>query len=123
MAPIPLTWESTKVGAGPTPIETDEGWLLLYHGVLTSCNGFVYSMGAALLDLERPWRLIARGSDYLLSPQVSYEQVGDVPNVVFPGAAVVDREADRVTIDYGAADTTVCLAHGHLSEIIDFARA
>jgi beta-1,4-mannooligosaccharide/beta-1,4-mannosyl-N-acetylglucosamine phosphorylase len=123
MAPIPLTWESTKVGAGPTPIETDEGWLLLYHGVLTSCNGFVYSMGAALLDLERPWRLIARGSDYLLSPQVSYEQVGDVPNVVFPGAAVVDREADRVTIYYGAADTTVCLAHGHLSEIVDFARA
>jgi beta-1,4-mannooligosaccharide/beta-1,4-mannosyl-N-acetylglucosamine phosphorylase len=80
-------------------------------------------MGAALLDLERPWRLIARGSDYLLSPQVSYEQVGDVPNVVFPGAAVVDREADRVTIYYGAADTTVCLAHGHLSQIIDFARA
>ena len=56
MAPIPWTWQSTKVGAGPTPIETDEGWLLLYHGVLTSCNGFVYSMGAALLDLDEPWR-------------------------------------------------------------------
>ena len=88
---MPWTWQSTKVGAGPTPIETDEGWLLLYHGVLTSCNGFVYSMGAALLDLDEPWRVLARGRDYLLSPQVLYEQVGDVPNVVFPCAALVDR--------------------------------
>ena len=55
------SWESTKIGAGPIPIETAEGWLLLYHGVLTSCNGFVYSMGAALLDLDEPWRVVARG--------------------------------------------------------------
>jgi len=115
MAPEPWTWASTKIGAGPTPIETDEGWLLLYHGVLTSCNGFVYSMGAALLDLDEPWKVIARGRDYLLAPKVAYEQVGDVPNVVFPCAALVDRDADRLTIYYGAADTVTCLAHGHLS--------
>ena len=71
MAPQPWTWQSTKIGAGPTPIETPEGWLLIYHGVLTSCNGFVYSMGAALLDLDEPWKVIARGRDYLLSPQVA----------------------------------------------------
>jgi beta-1,4-mannooligosaccharide/beta-1,4-mannosyl-N-acetylglucosamine phosphorylase len=123
MAPVPWTWGSTKIGAGPTPIETAEGWLLLYHGVLTSCNGFVYSMGAALLDLDRPWRVIARGRDYLLSPQVAYEQVGDVPNVVFPCAALADPETDRLTIYYGAADTVTCLAHGHLSEILDSLRA
>jgi len=122
MAPVPLTWESTKVGGGPTPIETDEGWLLIYHGVLTSCNGFVYSMGAALLDLDEPWRVVARGRDYLLSPRALYEQVGDVPNVVFPCAALVDREADRVSIYYGGADTVTCLAHGHLSEILAFVR-
>jgi beta-1,4-mannooligosaccharide/beta-1,4-mannosyl-N-acetylglucosamine phosphorylase len=122
MAPRSLTWESTKIGAGPTPIETDDGWLVVYHGVLTSCNGFVYSMGAALLDLDEPWRVIARGSAYLLSPQVPYEQVGDVPNVVFPCAALVDRAADRVTIYYGGADTVVCLAHGHLSELLEFVR-
>lgn len=122
LAPVPLSWQSTKVGAGPTPIETDEGWLLLYHGVLTSCNGFVYSMGAALLDLDEPWRVIARGNNYLLSPQVTYEQVGDVPNVVFPGAALVDRASDRLTIYYGGADTVVCLAHGHLSEVLEFVR-
>lgn len=120
MAPIPWTWQSTKVGAGPTPIETPEGWLLIYHGVLTSCNGFVYSMGAALLDLDEPWRVIARGRDYLLSPQAPYEQVGDVPNVVFPCAALVDRESDRVSIYYGGADTVTCLAHARLSELVGF---
>jgi beta-1,4-mannooligosaccharide/beta-1,4-mannosyl-N-acetylglucosamine phosphorylase len=123
LAPVPLTWESTKVGAGPTPIETDEGWLVLYHGVLTSCNGFVYSMGAALLDLDEPWKVVARGSRYLLSPRAPYEQVGDVPNVVFPCAALVDREADRLSVYYGAADTVVCLAHGHLSEILESVRS
>ena len=122
LAPEPWSWESTKVGAGPTPIETEAGWLLLYHGVLTSCNGFVYSMGAALLDLDEPWRVLARGRDYLLAPQVAYEQVGDVPNVVFPCAALVDRERDRLTVYYGAADTVVCLAHGHLSELVDFVK-
>ena len=87
MAPERWTWQSTKVGAGPTPIETDEGWLLIYHGVLTSCNGFVYSMGVALLDLDEPWKVVAAPASYLLSPQVPYEQVGDVPNVVFPCAS------------------------------------
>jgi beta-1,4-mannooligosaccharide/beta-1,4-mannosyl-N-acetylglucosamine phosphorylase len=123
MAPIALTWQSTKIGAGPTPIETESGWLVLYHGVLTSCNGFVYSMGAALLDLDEPWNVIARGSDYLLAPQALYEQVGDVPSVVFPCAALVDREADRLSVYYGGADTVVCLAHGRLSEVLDFVRS
>jgi beta-1,4-mannooligosaccharide/beta-1,4-mannosyl-N-acetylglucosamine phosphorylase len=62
MGTRPWSWESTKIGAGPTPIETDEGWLVIYHGVLTSCNGFVYSIGAALLDLEEPWRVIVRSA-------------------------------------------------------------
>lgn len=123
LAPVPLTWQATKVGAGPTPIETDEGWLVLYHGVLTSCNGFVYAMGAALLDLDEPWKVVARGSRYLLSPQASYEQVGDVPNVVFPCAALVERQADRVALYYGGADTVVCLAFAHLSELLDSTRA
>jgi len=123
MGTRPWSWESTKIGAGPIPIETDEGWLLIYHGVLTSCNGFVYSMGAALLDREEPWRVIARADDYLLSPQVPYEQVGDVPNVVFPCAALVDRGNDRLTVYYGGADTVVCMAHGHLSELLQFVRS
>lgn len=114
------SWQSTKIGAGPIPIETSEGWLLFYHGVLTSCNGYVYSFGAALLDLEQPWKVLYRGAPYLLSPQTIYECVGDVPNVAFPCAALVDAPTGRVAIYYGAADTVTGLAFGQVDEIIDF---
>lgn len=114
-------WQSTKIGAGPIPIETEEGWLLIYHGVLTSCNGFVYSFGAALLDLDQPWKVIARGEPYLLAPQAPYERVGDVPNVAFPCAALTDEEG-RIAIYYGGADTVVCLAFGYVQEIVDFVK-
>lgn len=113
-------WQSTKIGAGPVPIETSEGWLLLYHGVLTSCNGFVYSFGAALLDLEQPWRVIHRTAPYLLSPQRDYECVGDVPNVVFPCAALADAATGRIAIYYGGADTVTCLAFAKADELLSF---
>jgi len=113
-------WQSTKVGAGPTPIETSEGWLLLYHGVLTSCNGFVYSFGAALLDLEQPWKIIYRTRPYLLHPREMYENVGDVPNVVFPCAALVDAPTGRMAIYYGGADTVTCLAFTRIPELMDY---
>jgi beta-1,4-mannooligosaccharide/beta-1,4-mannosyl-N-acetylglucosamine phosphorylase len=116
-------WQSTKVGAGPIPIETSEGWLMIYHGVLTSCNGFVYSFGAALLDLEQPWKVIARGAPYLLAPQAPYERTGDVPNVAFPCAALVDGDTGRMAVYYGGADTVVCLAFGYVHEVVDFVKA
>jgi beta-1,4-mannooligosaccharide/beta-1,4-mannosyl-N-acetylglucosamine phosphorylase len=116
-------WQSTKIGAGPVPIETPEGWLLFYHGVLTSCNGFVYSIGAALLDLDQPWKVIRRGAPYLLSPQTLYECVGDVPNVVFPCATLLDRPTGRLVIYYGAADTVTALAFARIDEVLDFLRA
>ncbi|MCX7656368.1 MAG: glycoside hydrolase family 130 protein [Treponemataceae bacterium] len=113
-------WQSTKIGAGPAPIETSEGWLLIYHGVLTSCNGFVYSFSAALLDLEKPWQVIARARPYLLSPQRDYECVGDVPNVTFPCAALVDKDTGRMAIYYGCADTVTGLAFGMVDEVVRF---
>jgi len=116
-------WESTKIGAGPVPIETPEGWLLFYHGVLTSCNGFVYSFGAALLDLDQPWKVIRRGAPYLLSPQTLYECVGDVPNVVFPCATLLDGATGRLAIYYGAADTVTALAFARIDEVLDFLRS
>lgn len=111
-------WQSTKIGAGPTPIETQEGWLLFYHGVLTSCNGFVYSFGAALLDLNQPWKVIRRGAPYLLSPQTLYECVGDVPNVAFPCAALTDAPTGRIAIYYGCADTVTGLAFCQVDEVL-----
>ena len=113
-------WQSTKIGAGPIPIETTEGWLMIYHGVLTSCNGFVYSMGAALLDIEQPWKVLYRTSPYLLHPQERYEQVGDVQNVIFPCASLVDADTGRLAIYYGGADTVTCLAFCQIEELIDF---
>ena len=121
LGPAPNSWQSTKVGSGPVPLETPEGWLLVYHGVLTSCNGFVYSAGVALLDLEQPWRVIARAKPYVLSPRTAYERVGDVPNVVFPSAIVAD-DSGRLAIYYGAADTVVALAFAHLDELVEFAK-
>jgi beta-1,4-mannooligosaccharide/beta-1,4-mannosyl-N-acetylglucosamine phosphorylase len=116
-------WQSTKIGAGPVPIETTEGWLLIYHGVLTSCNGFVYSTGAALLDLDEPWKVMYRTAPYILSPQTLYECVGDVPNVVFPCAALADARTGRIAIYYGAADTVTGLAFAKVDELVDFIKS
>lgn len=113
-------WQSTKIGAGPIPIETEEGWLVFYHGVLTSCNGYVYSFGAALLDLEEPWKVKYRTEPYLLSPQELYECVGDVPNVVFPCAALHDKDTGRIAVYYGCADTVTGVAFTQVDELIAF---
>ncbi|MBY9006066.1 MAG: glycoside hydrolase family 130 protein [Candidatus Lokiarchaeota archaeon] len=120
MTTLPFTWQSTKVGAGPIPIETDEGWLMIYHGVLTSCNGLTYSMGAAILDLENPWKILYRTDPYLMSPQTLYECVGDTPNVVFPCSALVDSDTGRIAIYYGAADTVTGLAYAKIDELMEF---
>jgi len=122
MAPVENSWQATKVGGGPVPIETSEGWLLIYHGVLNSCNGFVYSASVALLDLEKPWKVIARAKPYIISPQTLYECVGDVPNVVFPCAALCDAETGRLAIYYGAADTVTGLAFAYVDELVEFAK-
>lgn len=115
-----LTWQCTKVGAGPIPIETAHGWLLFYHGVLTSCNGFVYFMGGAILDIDKPWKVLYRTCPYLLAPQMPYECIGDVPNVVFPCAALQDKDDGRLAIYYGCADTVTGLAFCYIEEVIDF---
>ncbi|MDE6915821.1 MAG: glycosidase, partial [Lachnospiraceae bacterium] len=103
-------WQCTKIGAGSVPIETDEGWLLIYHGVITTCNGYVYRMGCALLDLGEPWKVLKRTRNYILAPHELYECMGDVPNVVFPCAALTDAATGRIAIYYGCADTVTGLA-------------
>ena len=115
-------WQCMKIGAGPVPIETSEGWLLLYHGVLRSCNGYVYAFGSALLDLDQPWKTIARSGPYLISPREIYELTGDVPNVTFPCASLHDPETGRIAVYYGCADTVTGLAFGYIPEIIDFTK-
>lgn len=93
---------------------------MIYHGVLTSCNGNVYHAGAALLDLDEPWKVRYRATPYIISPQTIYECVGDVPNVVFPCAALADAPTGRIAIYYGCADTVTGLAFAHVDELIEF---
>jgi beta-1,4-mannooligosaccharide/beta-1,4-mannosyl-N-acetylglucosamine phosphorylase len=113
-------WQSRKVGAGPVPIETAEGWLMIYHGVKITCSGFIYSAGAALLDLEQPWKVRCRTRRYILAPTELYERVGDVPNVVFPIATILDSDRGRLSLYYGCADTCVGVAYARLDDLIAF---
>lgn len=121
-------WEEVKIGAGPPPIRTKKGWLLIYHGSSWLLNSEfknykgeiydrIYKAGAALLDLKDPSRVIARTKEPILEPEKDYEIFGDVPNVVFPEGAVV--RGDELFVYYGAADKTCCLAICKLEELID----
>ena len=116
-------WQATKVGPGPSPLETDEGWLLIYHGVKTTCSGFVYCAGGAILDLEKPWKVRYRSRKYLLAPTELYERVGDVPNVVFPAGMLFDKGTRQLRIYYGCADTCVALATADLDELMAFIKS
>jgi len=110
-------WDGTRVGAGVTPIETECGWLIIYHGVKGMVSGPIYRIGAALLDLENPSRMIARSRRWLMGPEEPYERMGDVPNVVFPcGGFVRGRD---IWMYYGAADASVCLATITVDEILN----
>ncbi len=115
-------WQSTKIGAGPIPIETTEGWLVIYHGVLTSCNGYVYHAGVAVADIDEPWKVKYRAAPDILNPRELYECVGDVPNIVFPCAALCDAPTGRIAVYYGAADTVTGLAFAYADELIEFAK-
>jgi len=107
-------WESVKIGAGPPPIRTEKGWLLIYHGV---DERYVYRAGVALLDGEKPWKVVSRLSEPVLEPEERYEVEGDVPNVVFPTGAVV--VGDYLYVFYGGADKFCCVAVGELREILE----
>jgi len=115
-------WQATKIGPGPCPIETDEGWLLIYHGVLNTCNGFVYRMGCAILDRDEPWKVLHRSRYYILAPREQYELTGDVPNVVFPCATLSDAATGRITIYYGCADTVTGMAFTTVDELVSYAK-
>lgn len=114
-------WDGLRVGAGLPPIETEKGWLVIYHGVKEVLGQPLYRVGAALLDLEEPHRMTARSRRWMLTPREPYEQIGDAPNVVFPcGGFVRDGE---LWMYYGAADSSICLATAQLSDILDLVLA
>jgi predicted GH43/DUF377 family glycosyl hydrolase len=110
-------WDEFRVGASVTPIETDEGWLEIYHGVKMTSAGPIYRIGAVLLDLEDPSKVIKRSTQPILSPREEYERIGDVGNVCFACGAVMDNDGE-MKIYYGAADTSICVATCTLDQIL-----
>lgn len=113
-------WESLKIGGGAAPIETTEGWLLFYHGVSRTCNGYVYSIGGAILDIDNPSIVKYRSENFLLTPEAWYEERGFVPNVTFPCATIHDAATGRIAIYYGAADSYVGLAFTKVEEVVAY---
>lgn len=111
-------WQNLKIGGGPEPIEIDDGWLLIYHGVTQTCNGYVYSMGGAILDKENPSIVKYRCANFLLTPEEWYEERGFVPNVIFPCAIL--QEKNRLAIYYGAADSYVALAFAEIDILVEY---
>ncbi|MGA2035481.1 MAG: glycoside hydrolase family 130 protein, partial [Thermoguttaceae bacterium] len=97
-------WDSVRVGAGASPIRTPKGWLEIYHGA--AAHPTRYCLGALLLDLDEPWRVLARSQDPIMEPSAEYERAGFFGNVVFSNGHLVD--GDQVTIYYGASDSVIC---------------
>lgn len=109
----PGSWDSARIGAGASPIHTSHGWLEIYHGATAEHR---YCLGALLLDLEEPWKVLARSVKPIMEPLADYEQTGFFGHVVFTNGHLVD--GDRITIYYGASDSVVCGAHFSLREVL-----
>ena len=111
-------WDANKIGLSPPPLETSEGWLILYHGVRETVGGSIYRLGLALLDREDPTRVLRRSDQWIFGPEEPYERSGDVGNVVFPCGWIL--QGDELRLYYGGADSCVAVAIASLSDVLDF---
>ncbi|KRT64262.1 MAG: glycosidase [Chloroflexi bacterium CSP1-4] len=116
-------WDARKIGLGPPPLETPDGWLIMYHGVRTTASGSLYRSGLALLDLEEPNVVLNRSDDWVLGPEAPYERAGDVADIVFPCGWVHDEGTDTLRVYYGAADTSVAVATARLSDVLAYVKS
>jgi predicted GH43/DUF377 family glycosyl hydrolase len=111
-------WDANKVGLSPPLIETDRGWLMIYHGVRHTASGSLYRLGIALFDLAKPENCLLRGDEWVFGPEASYEREGDVGNVAFPCGYTIGKDGDTINLYYGAADTSVALATGSIAKTL-----
>ncbi len=112
-------WDSWRVGASSQPIETRFGWLEIYHGVKQTSSGPIYRLGAAILDIDDPAKVLCRSTRPILAPREYYERVGDAGNVVFSCGAIMEDDG-QIKIYYGAADTSICLGMARIEELMQF---
>lgn len=111
-------WDNDRVGASTVPIEIEDGWLEIYHGVKMTSSGPIYRLGAAILDLDDPSKILCRADIPILTPREDYERVGDIPNVCFASGAILEPDGE-IKVYYGAADTSICVATAKLEHLID----
>jgi predicted GH43/DUF377 family glycosyl hydrolase len=113
-------WDANKIGLSPPPIETPQGWLVIYHGVRQTASGAIYRLGLALFDLHSPERCLKRSDEWIFGPEVAYELHGDVDNVVFPCGTTLASDGDTIRMYYGAADSRIGLATGSVRALLDW---
>ena len=113
-------WDANKIGLSPPPLETPEGWLLMYHGVRHTPGGCIYRLGLALLDHENPWQVLRRSDEWIFAPEADYERHGDVNGVVFPCGWILDQDAGIIRMYYGGADSCLALATAQLSDVLSY---
>ena len=111
-------WDANKIGLSPPVVETEKGWLMLYHGVRKHASGSIYRTGLALFDRDDPCRCVLRGDPWAIEPSAPYEREGDVPYVVFACGAVVQDDGDTLRLYCGAADQCVSLMEGRISDCL-----
>lgn len=111
-------WDANKIGLSPPPIETAQGWLVIYHGVRNTAAGSLYRLGLALFDLKDPTVCLKRGDCWVFGPEEPYERHGDVDNVVFPCGYTLAADGDTLYMYYGAADTCMALATSSVRELL-----
>lgn len=111
-------WDANKVGLSPPLIETERGWLMIYHGVRHTASGALYRLGLALFRLDEPEQCLLRGDPWVFGPEAPYEQRGDVSNVAFPCGHTLGADGDTLNLYYGAADTCIALATGSVAELL-----
>ena len=111
-------WDANKIGMSPPPIETPRGWLMIYHGVRRTPSSSIYRLGLALFDLEQPEKCLVRGDSWMFAPEAEYERRGDVQDVVFPCGYTIAADGDTINLYYGAADSSIALAHGSIRSLL-----
>jgi predicted GH43/DUF377 family glycosyl hydrolase len=113
-------WDAVRVGIGPAPLETEHGWLGVYHGVKQMPAGPIYRVGLVMFDLDEPARVIRRTPGWVMGPVAAYEKRGDVPNVVFPTGMLHDAETGMLRLYYGAGDSVIATATARLGDVVDY---
>ena len=116
-------WDANKIGLCSPPIETVEGWLVIYHGVRNTASGSIYRLGLALFALDQPEICLLRGDSWMFGPEAPYERCGDVNDVVFPCGQTIADDGDTIHLYYGAADSCIALATGSIRRLLTWLHA